>query len=244
MEEKIEFDQVYGISLRGPRDHNEDALLGLALDDAVLLAVADGMGGHAGGDIAARLACDTLCGVVRDRYRPAMTTGAIQSVLRQGFEAAHQAILDSAVSGLAGMGATLVAAVITSQGAVIANCGDCRAYRLGPSGLVHTRDHSLIRSLVSAGLVEEEEGRTHPWRHVVTHSLGHSVTVDCYHFSLEKGDSLLLCSDGLHDPLEDDLFREGAQHAESRTIVDYLIGHARKTSTDNISAIIWKGAGG
>jgi serine/threonine protein phosphatase PrpC len=170
-----------------------------------LFIVADGMGGHAAGEIASQLAVETLAQVYYGRddtsLSPAMR-------LEQAIQAANRRVYEQAATqdAQAGMGTTVVAAVVHDGWLTIANVGDSRAYRVR-GGLAQqiTRDHSWVAEQVTAGALTQEEARNHIYKNVVTRCLGHRPTVqtDLFEQALEVGDIVLLCSDGLSNQVTD-----------------------------------------
>lgn len=178
------------------RPGNEDALL--AEDD--LFAVADGMGGHVAGEVASRIAIETL--------RAERDAGVVEAIRR-----ANRAIVDRSSSNptLRGMGTTLCAVTIVDGGGSpllqIANVGDSRAY-LFRGGELHqvTDDHSYVGELEREGRLTREEARAHPQRNIITRNLGdrEDVEVDLFEIDPFRGDRVLLCSDGLVDEITDD----------------------------------------
>lgn len=177
------------------RDSNQDRFL----VHGNFVAVADGMGGHAGGELAAETAVDDL------RSFPVMSdakdvVAGIHHANREVLEAAHR-------TGMTNMGTTLVAALIRPErrSVVIANVGDSRAYFMSRGELDQiTKDHSLVEDLIRAGKISEEEARDHPHRNVVTRVLGLSEDPDVDTFELAVGadDMFLLASDGLFNEVD------------------------------------------
>ena len=184
------------------RDHNEDALWPRPDDqdvargeaaDHFLAAVADGMGGHIGGEVASRLAIEAAVAAGGD---------AVARVL-----AANAAVVETARDRprLTGMGTTLTLAVFAGDLVEIGHIGDSRAYRYREGKLEQlTRDHSLVAEMVASGELRPEEVATHPFRSVITRALGleSAVAVDLVQRDLLPGDRFLLCSDGLTTMLE------------------------------------------
>jgi protein phosphatase len=173
---------------------NED----LALESLTLFAVADGMGGHAGGDIAAQTAIDALKSEFARQPTIEGLIGAVHEANRAVWERGHE---DPA---LRGMGTTLTAAALVATGdgdrLVLTNVGDSRAYLFHSSELSQlTTDHSVAEELVARGELSEEEAAVHPHRHILTRALGvgPDVDVDVWQIVPEEGDRFLLCSDGL-----------------------------------------------
>jgi len=185
------------------RDVNQDSWF----DDERLAIVADGMGGHRGGEVASDLAVQVMARVA--------ATGEATTIdqLTQAVEAANQEIRDaSAVDpSLSGMGTTLCGAALVGEGAsqlvAFVNVGDSRAYQLTADGLVQlTDDHSLVAMLVKEGRITPDEAATHPQRNVVTRALGvaDSVNVDTVTLAAETGQRFVLCSDGLFNEVSDE----------------------------------------
>jgi protein phosphatase len=184
------------------REQNEDAFGEASLGDLRLLVVADGMGGHAGGAIASRLAVQTIEEVFAE------ASGPPPARLQAALEAANQRIHERANRdlSLAGMGTTAVALAIEGGRAWVANVGDSRVYRLrGGSFEQLTRDHSVVAELVRRGLLSAEQAQVHPRRNEVLRSLGSwpEVEVDIDELELASGDVFLLCSDGLSGVVDD-----------------------------------------
>jgi PPM family protein phosphatase len=221
------------------RSRNEDALL--QRPERGLMAVADGMGGHAGGDIASRIAIDVL------------DEGTIAAVddhagqLEAAFRTAHAAILRAAAadSALAGMGTTLTALRFRAEGScIIANVGDSRAYRLRGGVLEQlTRDQTWVQQQVDAGRLSEAEAKRHPYSAILTGALGvgdleldvQRLTPDC-----QPGDTFLLCSDGLTARLDDsDIERILIRHTDLDAAAHALVDAANDAGgPDNITVAL------
>jgi protein phosphatase len=215
------------------RDHNEDALIVAA----PLYAVADGMGGHAAGEVASEIAIQTLV-----QNAPSI---ADRDVLVQAVQAANLAIIDASRRGVGkpGMGTTLTCAVIDGDRALIGHVGDSRAY-LFRGGLLCqiTEDHSLVAELVAIGELTPEEAAVHPKRSIITRALGNeeNIEVDIYEIGLKATDRLLLCSDGLSGMLSDnDISALLSQLADPQSTADRLTEEAQaRGGNDNISVIV------
>ena len=197
------------------RKKNQDAF---SLDNEhQLWVLADGMGGHAGGEIASQIAVETLPDFFKSQLNEktsnALPAAALENLLAQGIESANQRIRDQArqTPEIKGMGTTVVALAIThtenASQAVIAHTGDSRAYVLRNQQLaLWTKDHTLMEERLALNLITHDQIRTHPLRHVLTKALGIDPkalpTVQSY--VLEPTDLLLLCSDGLTKMLTDE----------------------------------------
>lgn len=190
------------------REHNEDHGRSVRPgDDATrrargtLVLVADGMGGHAAGEVASATAAE----VIARAYYTA--PGEPAEALRTAFEAANAAVHAAAEADRAGMGTTCVALVLRGSEAFAAHVGDSRLYRLRAGVLDRlTEDHSLVGEMVGRGLLTEEEARAHEQRNVITRALGVRAEVEVTlagPIPVEPGDVFVLCSDGLHEPVED-----------------------------------------
>ncbi len=184
------------------RSTNQD--VALATND--LAAVADGMGGHLGGEVAARIAVEQLL----ETYRRDRTTDGLLAAVG----AANSAVYSRSQSdrNLRGMGTTLTAAAYIGDEPggqlrlALVNVGDSRAYLVDRSERrVHklTEDHSVVEEMVRSGELTPEEAAVHPHRHILTRALGiePSIEVDCWELDLEPGSRVLLCSDGLTNEL-------------------------------------------
>lgn len=206
---------AFGITDQGRvRGNNEDSLL---VDDRLgLYAVADGMGGHKGGEVASRMAVDIL----RDSIaRATEGNGAIlgmvdQNVSREanllasGIRLANRAIFEAAGSNpdWRGMGTTMVAVLVHGGRAGIAHVGDSRAYLLRNGVLRQlTADHSLVAEQLRKGIITAEEAERSTRKNVITRALGQGddMDIDMQDLELASGDRLLLCSDGLSGMLKD-----------------------------------------
>lgn len=233
------------------RSSNQDAFA--ILNDRGVWVVADGMGGHPGGDAASRLAVDVIAqqavaAFPRSMPKRAGRNPAAAAQLKAMIEAANRAILETgeASPNLKGMGTTVVALQISSglrAHATVAHVGDSRAYLWRGSRLLPlTRDHSLVEDYVRQGLISPEEARFHPHRHVLSRALGIAETVepDVSSFFLRRGDVLLLCTDGLTKMLTDEqiagaLRRTGRQPQQ---ICAALVEQAlRSGGEDNVTVV-------
>lgn len=203
-----------GLTDRGLlRPTNQDALT--VRNDLRLWIVADGMGGHAGGEVASRLAVESATTFVEEAAEMPDTNSAGQRaeefLLRQAINSAHRTICTHAqgTPELTGMGTTIVILRISADpnpNLTLAHVGDSRAYRLRAGRLtLLTRDHSLMEDYLDRGLISPEEALTHPMRHVLTRALGLEGAAEptlCSH-PVAPGDLFLLCTDGLTKMMTD-----------------------------------------
>lgn len=240
------------------RPSNQDAFA--ALDQFSLWIAADGMGGHAGGDVASRVAVETLSSWGPTITRPeevAHSNPPFQEkrarALRAAIQAANEAILQQAFiqPHLTGMGTTLVVLHIASgipsdfpALAIVAHLGDSRAYLLrGRTMTQLTRDHSWVEDQVQQGLLSPQEALLHPLRHMLTRALGTTTTVEpaLSTHPLQPDDSLMLCTDGLTKMLDDGQILEilhSPDHSADAAC-DALIAEAnRRGGQDNTTVLV------
>lgn len=215
-----------------------------------LFVVADGMGGHACGQEASRIAIRTLAqSVLGDIMQPeSLDDKQLIELLARSVEQANAAIYQRGQEWDKDMGTTLTAALIvdtkTSIMAYIVNAGDSRTYLLGKGEPLQqiTRDHSLVANLVAAGAITPDAVYTHPERNKVYRSLGNSANIDIDWFTreLRSGDTLLLCSDGLWEMVRDpDIERILRQNADPTSLCTQLIQAALEGGgADNVSAVV------
>ena len=213
------------------REGNEDSYL----IEPPLYAVADGMGGHRGGEVASQLALETI----EDLFRK--DEGSLVEQVRSANHAVFmQSQEDTAVSG---MGTTLTAALVEGSQLQLAHVGDSRAYLLRADSLRQlTADHTLVARMVKTGEITEAEAEVHPHRNVLTRSLGTEadVQVDEDVVGLLDGDRLLLCSDGLTGMVTEDQIKAILEtEPDPQRASDRLIKAANRAGgIDNITVVV------
>ena len=202
--------EYWGLSDTGKvRTMNQDTFRIEELDrNTVLAAVCDGMGGAKSGNIASRLAIDVFTDEVLRSYKPGMTQEQTEQLLKNALKLANFTVYDQArqFEEFAGMGTTLVAALLCGKTATIINVGDSRCYHITRSDIRQiTVDHSLVQLMVDRGELTDEEARVYPGRNYITRAVGTEPTVesDIFAIGVERGDALLLSSDGLHNEVGD-----------------------------------------
>jgi len=217
----------------GGRERNEDAFL---IDHELgLFVVADGLGGHPCGDIASALTCEVI-------RREVAAGGGLQHSLRT----ANREVAAQGASrrGCAGMASTVVAIRISQQRYEVAWVGDSRAYLWHGELSALTEDHSQVQAQLAAGEITDAEARMHPGRHIVLQAIGlhanESLSVDSTRGALRPGQILLLCSDGLSDPLDEaQLALPLAETGSAREICEHLVKNALyQGGRDNCTALI------
>ena len=215
------------------RDHNEDSFV----IRFPLFAVADGMGGHAAGEVASTIAVTSLA-----NSAPAVPDA---SALAGAIEAANLAVLEGAQSGLGrpGMGTTCTSVIIDGNIMAVGHVGDSRCYLLHAGQLVRiTHDHSYVEELVAAGEITPEEARIHPNRSVITRALGSDpkMRADSFTVNVARGDRVLVCSDGLSSMITDDVIEEAmVSTVAPQACADALVGLALGAGGhDNVTCIV------
>ena len=235
------------------RQGNEDRF---CLDPSLgLYVVADGMGGHAAGEVASRLAVETiqewmekyLSGADVAIVGPAVAAGSAEAnFLLSSIRLANRIIFDSAKDRreYAGMGTTVVAVLAQDDRFVLAHVGDSRIYRIRQDDIVQiSRDHSFVQEQVDNGMMSAAEAHQSQYRHMITRALGlkESVDVDLTEQPARPGDVLLLCSDGLSDLLDDeDMLVAVRHHADDlEQACQALVARANsKGGDDNITVLV------
>jgi serine/threonine protein phosphatase PrpC len=210
-----------------------------------LYAVADGMGGHAAGEVASKRAITVLF----QQYYDDPDVDLVRS-LERAFWAANAEIYAQAATHpeQSGMGTTLVAAVIQDDELVVANVGDSRAYliRNGQAEQI-SRDHSWVNEQVEAGLLTESEAQTHMYRNIITRSLGSrpDVAVDTFSLPLEVGDGILLCTDGVSNEVRaPEIGQSVSESVRADQAAAGLVATAnRRGGADNLTVIVVRVAG-
>ena len=215
------------------RDHNEDSLV----VTPPLFAVADGMGGHAAGEVASEIAVRVLSELAPEHPDVEALGRAIEEANRAVIQAAREG------RGRHGMGTTMTAAMLEGERLVIAQVGDSRAYLLHQGKLQQlTRDHSLMADMIEAGQLTPEEARTHPQRSVITRALGSDAHLhpDIYEINVETGDRLLICSDGLSGMIFDDQIENTLRRVQDpQRCASQLVNEAIAAGGhDNVTVIV------
>jgi protein phosphatase len=228
------------------RKNNEDFFL--VDDDIRLYAVADGIGGHSGGEVASRMAIETLQEII-GANRPGgdkRSGGPVASVLENAFTVANARMIDAGLRKpeLSGMGTTLTALFLTETDIHVAHVGDSRAYLLRDGVLNQvTDDHGVVAEQVRAGLITPDQARRSPYRHIITRALGIDRQVRVDHKTIEprQNDLFLLCTDGLTEMVEDPEIERILRQETPESAVEKLIAAANaRGGVDNITVIALK----
>lgn len=235
------------------RKVNEDSYY---LDrDNNLFIVADGMGGHAAGEVASRISVDTVVDFIKTMVKEKTVNwpfefneelSSVANGLINAVQLANQAVGQAVVEDpqRAGMGSTIVALLIEDEQAYIAHVGDSRAYRIRDNKIEQlSSDHSWVNEQVKYNLLSEEEAKNHRFKNVITRALGSQpeVKVDLRTEEIEKGDYLILCSDGLSSLVEAEDIKEiifNSNHDPQKACHDLVKTANNNGGTDNITVII------
>ena len=234
------------------RQHNEDYFS--LIEDEQLFIVADGMGGHASGEVASKMAAETISEFyqrTKDEeatwpFKMDRSLSYIENRLACSVKLANLRIFETAARDLRykGMGTTIVSSLVCGDKIYVSHVGDSRCYRVRNGSIsLLTRDHSLLEDYKEAkpDLTEEEE-RNFPHKNVITRALGmrETVQVDIGGHQIESGDTYVLCSDGLSGMLTDDQIREVVANSKSleRAVAELVDGANRSGGTDNITTLL------
>ena len=232
------------------RTVDEDSILAADLSFGVnsesskflLLAVADGMGGHAKGEEASKIALNAIARAV---IPDLLNNTPFTKILEKGIQNANQDILDYTAKNpeASGMGTTSVCAVVKDNQIHLANVGDSRAYRVSDDEICRvTKDHSYVQALIDEGDITEEQAREHPRKNEITRAVGimPSIEVDTMKLTLDSDESLLLCCDGVIAHLsDDDIHKIIRDSPDPQTACQEIVNMANERGgSDNISLII------
>ena len=233
-----------GTDIGRVRSVNQDSETVLTGEDAplgeALVAVADGMGGHAAGEVASQMSLDLLVASLKRASAPD------ERALRDAFASANAGVFQAASQNpeYRGMGTTLVVGLVTGGELIVGNVGDSRMYlwRNGDLSRV-TRDHSWVGEMVASNMLTEEQAANHPRRNVLTRALGVAASVesDTSRLKLQRGDRVMLCSDGLHGMVDDKTIARvmGGKSLNLKKAATELIDLANEAGgTDNITVAL------
>jgi len=234
------------------RNHNEDNFF--FNTDLGLFIVADGLGGHAAGEIASKIVVDQVAKFIEQTSDSKTTnlTGSYskfassnESRLKTAIQMSNRAIAENIVlhPERETMGSTIVACLIDGKRVTMAHVGDSRGYRLSKDSIQQiTRDHSWVAEQVANGLLTKEEAKRHPFRNIITQALGNSseLNIEVHEFEIKNSETILLCSDGLSGMVSDEqmlaIFNEASnlQNAARKLIAKAV----ENGGEDNITLVL------
>ncbi len=228
------------------RANNQDAYQVEELNrNAVLCVVCDGMGGAKSGNIASTLAVDVFTQEVKRTWNAAMDAQTLEQMLRSAVKLANFTVFDQSqqFEEFSGMGTTLVAALIQGKKATFVNVGDSRGYKIDRDGIHQiTVDHSLVQMMVDRGELTQEQARTYPGKNYITRAIGTEPVTQCdvFQCKLERGDCVLLCSDGLTNLVDDqEILFEVAHGVDKRKCCEQLFAIAKnRGAPDNVTCVL------
>lgn len=241
----MQFNVGFATDIGRRRQQNQDS--GLARPELGLFVVADGMGGHKGGETASAIAVETIPGVVERALSG--TEWDPRDTISRAIEAANDAIHKRAEQEpqLQGMGTTTVAMLFSPGKLTIGHVGDSRCYYFRPDAIWQvTRDHSLVQEKLRAGLITRAELKTDKMKNVITRSVGfeEKVNVETYEMQVNSGDAFVICSDGLSGMVDDlamlEIIQQSlfGQHDAKRTVQELVSRANQNGGDDNITAIV------
>lgn len=240
--------QFYSITDRGQlREINEDSCYSKTIDEYTLLVLADGMGGHRGGETASSKAIEVIVAMLEENLSSKMLPGQIMLLLSDALENANREIiaLSKSEPSLAGMGTTCDICLIFKNTAYTAHIGDSRVYKISEkkaSMKKLTKDHSLVEYMIETGAITREEAHNHPQKNIILRALGSAekVNADIFHEKLNAGDILLMCSDGLTNMVsEETVLKTVSSEKKLENCAKKLIKLANAAGgKDNITVVI------
>ena len=189
--------------------------------NSLLCLVCDGMGGAKSGNVASALAAEVFVDDIRRTWKEGMEQAQIDQMLQAAVKLANFTVYDQGqqFEEFSGMGTTLVAMLIVDRTVTVVNVGDSRAYRINEGGIHKiTVDHYVVEMMVLRGELTPEEARTYPGKNYITRAIGTEAIAesDLFHLDLERGDFLLLCSDGLTNIMDEQEILFEVVHGEEK----------------------------
>ena len=238
--------QCWGLTDPGcVRQQNQDVYQIEKLDGStVLCLVCDGMGGAKSGNVASSLAADVFVQEVRRNWKHGLSEERVDQILQSAAKLANFTVFDQAqqFEEFNGMGTTLVAALVHGKRATIIHVGDSRAYAITREGIRQlTRDHSVVQMMLERGELTPEQARSYPGKNLITRAIGTEGVIqsDLTHLTLERGDSLLLCSDGLSNTMdEQEILFEVVHGVNKQYCCQRLLDIAKnRGAPDNVTSV-------
>ena len=239
--------QAWGLTDPGcVRVQHQDAWGGRTFEeDSLLCTVCDGMGGAKSGNVASSLALQIFMQEVTRLRKPGMSQEQAGQMFREAVRLANFTVYDQSrqFEDFEGMGTTLVAAYVDHQMAVIANVGDSRCYLLNREGVrCLTTDHSLVQLMVQRGELSREQAKNYPGKNLITRAIGTEPGVECdlFYQPVQKGDYLLLCTDGLSNLLDDqEILFEVVHGVNKQLCCQRLLGICQERGApDNVTSVL------
>lgn len=239
--------QSWGLTDPGcVRTQNQDAYQIEQLDrNTLLCVVCDGMGGARSGNVASTLALDVFVQEIKRTWKASMDTEKIDQMLRGAVKLANFTVFDQAsqFEEFSGMGTTLAAVLISGKDVTVVNVGDSRVYAVDKNGIYQlTKDHSLVQMMVERGDLTPELARSYPGKNFITRAIGTEAVAECdlFHHKLERGECLLLCSDGLSNMMDDqEILFEVVHGVSKQHCCKRLLDIAKnRGAPDNVTSVL------
>ena len=239
--------QYWGLTDQGcVRTQNQDAYHIEVLDkNSLLCVVCDGMGGAKSGNVASTLAADVFTQEVKRTWTHDMDQEKLDQMLQNAVKLANFTVYDQAqqFEEFTGMGTTLVAALIQGKTATFVNVGDSRAYWVDRDGIRQvTVDHSLVQMMVARGELAPEQAKNYPGKNLITRAIGTEPVVSCdiYRRKVERGDCILMCTDGLSNLVdEQEILFEVVHGLDKQKCCESLVRIAKnRGAPDNVTSVL------
>ncbi len=230
------------------RSTNQDSFSYGQLENGTVTwaVVCDGMGGMAAGNVASASAVEVIAGALEQNLSPKSSASFVRNLLKTSIESANARVYDMASENeeMRGMGTTVVAVVIIKGIAYFAHAGDSRAYHCSGDQIFQiTTDHSIVQTLVEKGQLTEDEAKNHPNKNIITRALGVAsyIDIDFDEREVSKGDTVLLCTDGLTNCIDDDLIKLASSDKDFASLAERLTELANQNGgNDNITVVAVK----
>lgn len=233
------------------RKNNEDYCKGEIIDtdhgSIGIFALADGMGGHKKGEVASKLAVENIICFLKENLLQStnIKIDYVDDIIKQAYNSVNSIIHEKSISNIdyEGMGTTLTTAILYKNNLYVANVGDSRCYLLHDDDFNQiTKDHSVVQELIEANIITKNEAKNHPRRNHITRAMGTDelVIVDIFKLKIDRGDKVLLATDGLIGFVDDEVIKEIILNDIDITILtEELINTANDISgKDNVSVIL------
>lgn len=227
------------------RKSNEDACrCGIFSHHAAWAVVCDGMGGVKGGNVASSIAVEKISETLLTGYHEGMDSEAIRSLIARAISNANRSVhqVAGSNSSLAGMGTTVVTAIVSDSVIHVAHAGDSRAYLLSEGEIRQlTTDHSMVQEMVEKGDITAQQAKTHPQKNIITRALGveASLRIDYSETPAPKGGRLLICTDGLTNYVDENKILELSQKLSGNEMTERLVSLAKEAGGgDNITVVV------
>jgi len=242
--------ELWGITDSGKVRHQNQDVFKVLYDEergVAVLVVCDGMGGAKAGNVASTLAADTFMRHMGKYIEDIGLQSDTAMQMTDAVLAANKAVYEKSVhdAEYAGMGTTLCAAISTDKGEVVVNVGDSRVYHVTPDNILQiTKDHSVVEDMIDRGDLTRDEAQRHPNRNLITKALGTNCAEepDVFFLSLNVGDFILLCSDGLSNVVTDqeilsELMLGKSVQESCETLVEMAL---ERGAPDNVTAVLFR----